>query len=149
MAIFSANEIRTFFQKYIFFKSFSDLKLNSEESNQFASVTMLGFPIGGLMCGICVSYIGKRYSSIFGLAGTFIMGTKVLSFIVGFIFKIHFLIFQGHLLITFAKNTMMLYVGRIFAGICQGSMIKKQIIFESFCLTFIFCLIPISHIKVK
>ena len=77
MAIFSANEIRTFFQKYIFFKSFSDLKLNSEESNQFASMATVGFPIGGLMCGVCVSFIGKRYSSIFGLAGSFIIGIVI------------------------------------------------------------------------
>ena len=62
------------FFKYIFFKSFSDLKLDSEETNLFASVANVGFPIGGLMCGVCVSFIGKRYSSIFGLAGSFIIG---------------------------------------------------------------------------
>ena len=76
--------------QYVFFNLFSDLKLNSEETNQFASVTMLGFPIGGLMCGICVSYIGKRYSSIFGLAGTFIIGIRVLKFIVELIFELIF-----------------------------------------------------------
>ena len=36
----------------------------------------MGFPIGGLMCGVCVSFIGKRYSGIFGLAGSFIIGMK-------------------------------------------------------------------------
>ena len=31
----------------------------------------------------------------------------------------------GHLLITFAQNVMMLYAGRIFSGICQGTILKK------------------------
>ena len=31
----------------------------------------------------------------------------------------------GHLLITFAQNVMMLYAGRIFSGICQGTILKR------------------------
>ena len=31
----------------------------------------------------------------------------------------------GHLLITFAQNVMMLYAGRIFSGICQGTILRK------------------------
>ena len=43
----------------------------------------------------------------------------------GFIKESHTLISLGHLLITFAKDVMMLYAGRVFSGISQG-IIHKQ-----------------------
>ena len=56
------------------FVNFSDLKLTEMETSVFASLTQLGFPIGGLMSGLMVSVMGKRFSSLFGQALSFILG---------------------------------------------------------------------------
>ena len=56
------------------FVNFSDLKLTEMETSVFASLTQLGFPIGGLMSGLMVSVMGKRFSSLFGQAFSFILG---------------------------------------------------------------------------
>ena len=53
---------------------FSDLKLTSEETNYFASFSQIGFPIGGLLCGVMVTLMGKRFSCLFGLAFSYILG---------------------------------------------------------------------------
>ena len=75
------------------------LKITDVEASWMSSITNLGYPIGGILNGILIGMIGKRWTAIFG---------QGLS---------HFL---GHLLIMSASSVEYLYIGRFLCGICQG-----------------------------
>ena len=73
----------------------------------------------GLMSSVLVSLLGKRFSSLFGQA---------LSYII------------GHCLIMSAWNVEMLLIGRFFCGLCQGFCN---------CLTIIYVLELCQSLKAK
>ena len=70
-----------------------------DQSCLFTSITQLGFPIGGLLSGYMMTYFGKRYTSIFGQAVSYIL---------------------GYTLLSTASNVEMLLLGRFLCGICRG-----------------------------
>ena len=70
-----------FIYQAFYFTIFSDLKLTEMETSYFASLTQLGFPIGGLMSSLMASMMGKRLSSLFGQALSYILGKFALFYI--------------------------------------------------------------------
>ena len=61
--------------------------------------TLYIYNVLGLMSSVMVSFLGKRFSSLFGQAFSYII---------------------GHCLIMTAWNVEMLLVGRFVCGLCQG-----------------------------
>ena len=81
----------------------SQLKISQEERSLLTSLTTLGTPVGGLLCGLMVENIGKKWTALLG---------QTLSFVV------------GHILLTVAPSVEYLYAGRFICGICQ---VKNQL----------------------
>ena len=76
----------------------SQLKISQDEASWLSSLTSLGIPVGGLLCGMMVENIGKKWTALLG---------QTLSFVV------------GHILLTVAPTVEYLYAGRFICGICQ------------------------------
>ena len=72
------------------------------------------------MSGLMVSVMGKRFSSLFGQAFSFILGMFSKMFKKWKKKTMFLFLFLGHVLIVLASNVEMLYGGRILCGLCQG-----------------------------
>lgn len=77
----------------------NDLALTDSEASWMSSISQLGFPVGGLLSGLLMGFMGKRLTGLFGHALSYIL---------------------GYSLIAFASSVECLYAGRFFCGICQG-----------------------------
>ena len=97
---------------------FVDAVLNIVRNKRKKSHRLFTYFIG-LMSSVLVSLLGKRFSSLFGQA---------LSYII------------GHCLIMSAWNVEMLLIGRFFCGLCQGFCN---------CLTIIYVLELCQSLKAK
>ena len=68
------------------------------EASWVSSLTSLGAPFGGLLCGLMTEGLGKKRTALLGQTLTFVV---------------------GHVLIMTAPSVEYLYVGRFICGICQ------------------------------
>ena len=68
------------------------------EASWVSSLTSLGAPFGGLLCGLMTEGLGKKRTALLGQTLTFVV---------------------GHVLIMAAPSVEYLYVGRFICGICQ------------------------------
>ena len=75
-----------------------DLKITELEASWVSSISSLGFPVGALLSSLFIDIMGKKWTAIFGQAGSYCI---------------------GYSLITFAVNVECIYAGRFFCGICQ------------------------------
>ena len=75
-----------------------DIVLNDSEASWVSSLSSLGFVLGGLASGLFMRLLGRKYSSLLGLGGSYVI---------------------GYALIAFAPAKEYIYVGRFFGGICQ------------------------------
>ncbi len=92
------QKTRFFLIAYFTYLLFSDIVLNDSEASWVSSLSSLGFVTGGLVSGLFMRMFGRKYSSVFGLG---------LSYVI------------GYALIAFAPAKEYIYVGRFFGGICQ------------------------------
>jgi len=75
------------------------LTITDMEASWVSSLTSLGIPIGGLLCGLLTESIGKKWTALVGQTTTFCV---------------------GHILIMCAPSVHFIYAGRFICGICQG-----------------------------
>ena len=76
----------------------ADLFITEVEASWVSSLTSLGAPFGGLLCGLMTEGLGKKRTALLGQTLTFVV---------------------GHVLIMTAPSVEYLYVGRFICGICQ------------------------------
>jgi MFS family permease len=72
--------------------------LTDIEASWVSSLASIGFVIGGLASGLFMRVIGRKYSSLFGLGFSYVI---------------------GYALIAFAPTKEFIYSGRFFGGLCQ------------------------------
>jgi len=77
----------------------NELTLTEVEASWVSSLTSLGAPVGGLLCGLLTEVMGKKKTALLG---------QTLSYV------------TGHLLLMVAPSVGYLYAGRFICGICQG-----------------------------
>jgi len=87
----------------------NELTLTEVEASWVSSLTSLGAPVGGLLCGLLTEVMGKKKTALLG---------QTLSYV------------TGHLLLMVAPSVGYLYAGRFICGICQVSV--RQAFFTEF-----------------
>lgn len=81
-------------------KSADDLVLNDQELSWVSSLAGLGYPVGTILSGILMRYLGRKWATLILHCSTYISGFG---------------------LIYLAPNANWIFLGRFVCGICQGS----------------------------